>query len=509
MKFKSLALILITVLLAQNSWGSNRPHFFTALSVGAKRTSNLDVHAYIEATRIKTDVKIKLFKLAGRDWDKYQKIVDAQLKSSFDDALKELAYAQLLEHDATKIIGGEKERQSFLTTEKEYFEELQKRETEAVKEYLDQRLGIVEGRKLFGKELIEDGYPHRVDESAEDVYWRWYEDQKQIVKEEFRKREVLRHEYVEATRYNKKLRIRPTALFDLKKELDSIIDNKLHGRRLTLQQIREILSSHTALNDRIAEINLISMEELALSNIKKLDDQEFERYLAKIRRTLPELRKRSFLDRLRRYEQVSATLAKKYSNTEKLQELSEGSLDKFVEGGTYNNFMMARLYSMASKRLEKEVNADKNLQTLIQSIEDALPELLKRLSSADTYEKEQNKSLLFENVVANELRDIIGTTNQEGHLKELTDMAIWVVKFEAKKIAIEETPKVIVEKTSFDTFQAQEKLNQYLKKQAYTKGLSDYHQNRLVMMSYLLELKTSEGRRLSNDWAYNFILGMR
>lgn len=508
MKFKGLILFFISMLLTQSAWSSNRFQIFTALSVGAKRTSNMDIEDYIEATRIQPDVKMRLFELADRDWEKYQNLLETQHNAHYDDALKELAYAQLLEHDATKKIGrSSEERQSFLTTEREYFEELQKRESEAVREYLDQRLGIVEGRKRFGQDLIDQGFPHRSGETAEEVYWRWYEDQKQIVREEFRKREVLRHEYVEATRYNRELRLRPTAVYDLKQELDSIIDDQLHGQRLELAQVRGVLSSHPALKHRISDLHLISLEEVSMAKIKELDEAEFNRYLSKIRRTLPDLRKKDFLDRLKRYEQVSATLAQKYKNATDLEELSEKSLNKFVEGGTYNDFMMARLYSIASGLVEKDVNREKVTGSLIHSVQQALPELLDRLSSARTYQKEENQSLLFENVVASELREILGASKLKGHLKQLTDMAIWVVKFEAKKMSLESTTKVIVEKTSYDTFEGHKKLSDYLKKQEYLKGLKKYRDNRLSRISYLLQIKTKEGRRLRDHQAYQYIVG--
>lgn len=509
MKFKGFILFFISMLLSQSVWSSNRYRIFTALSVGAKRVSNMDVEDYIQATRVGPEVKIRLFKLAGDDWEKYQKMLEDQHKTYYDEALKELAYAHLLEHDATKSIAQSGPRRSFLTTEDEYFEELQKRESEAVKEYLDQRLGIVEARKRFGQDLIDQGYPHLSSESAEEVFWKWYEDQKNIVREEFRKKEILRHEYIEATRYNKELRIRPSAVFDLKKELDSIIEDQLHGQRLELSQVREILSSHPALEHRISDLHLISLDEISMAKIKELDPGEFDQYLSKIRRTLPDLRKRSFLDRLKRYEEVSATLAEKYKDAQELEELSEKSVDKFVEGGTYNDFMMARLYSIASSLVEKEINREKTTQSLIESVEKGLPELLERLSSAQTYQKRENQSLLFENVVANELRDILGAEELKGHLKLLTDMAIWVVKFEAKKMSLEPTSKVIVEKNSFDTFEGHNKLNEYLKKQEYLKGLKKYQDNRLSQMSYLLELKTREGRRLRGEWAYKYTLGQR
>lgn len=506
MKFKSLTIFFITMFLGQAALGSQHFRIFTSLSVGAKKTSNIDIQEYIEATRIQPKVKMKLFELAEHNWDQYQKLLKNQYQSHYDEALKELAYAQLLEHDATKKMGQEKKRKAFLTTEDDFFEKLQKKETNALQEYLDQRLGIVKARKRFGQELIDQGYPHLSDESAEEVYWNWYDDQKLIVREEFRKKEVLRQESLEATRYNRDLRIRPTAVFDLKEELDSIIDNQLHQQRLELPQVRKILASHPALKHRISDLNFVSLEEISMAKIKELDEGEFNRYLEKIRNNLADLTKRSFLQRLERYEEVSATLAEKYKNTQKLESLSEKSLDKFVEGGTYNDFMMARLYSISSRLVEEDVNREEVTGSLIQSVQQALPKLIERLSSAQTYTKKENQSLLFESVVANEFRDILNRPEEQGHISELVDMAIWVVKFEAKKISLEQTVKVIVDKTAFDSFEGQDKLNDYLKKQEYLKELKKYHDNRLSRISYLLEMRTQEGRRVRGREAYNFIL---
>lgn len=507
MKFKSSIILLVAMLLTQSAWSTDRFHIFTAIKVGAKRTSNLDIHEYIEATRFKPDVKKRIFVLADQDWDKYQEMMSEQYEVHYDDALKELAYAKLLEHEATSSFRQNGKRQSFLTTENEYFEELQKRESQALKQYLDKRLGIVEARKRFGQDLMDQGFPHKMGEAPEDVYWRWYEDQKQIIRESFRKQEVLRHEYVEATLYNKDLRFRPTALSDLKKELDSIIDEQLHGKKLPKNKINSILSSHPALKHRISKLHLLSLEEEPLAKIKELDGPEFKKYLTLIRKSVPELRKQSFLERLIKYEEISAALAQKYNDPQKLNKLSEKSLTQFVEGGTYNDFMMSRLYSLASNLTTSKTKREESIENLIGQLKQALPELLKRLSSAKTYEKEQNKSLLFENVVANELNQILNTTELEGHLKELTDMAVWVVKFEAKKITLEKEPKVIVQKTSYDTFETYKKLSDYLKRQEYMKGLRDYHNDRLTMSSYLLELKTKSGQRLRGPGAYKYIMG--
>lgn len=481
---------------------------WTALRVGNKMHSNIDIENYITATRFNTEAKIQLFNLADQDYVKYHELKKAIIKEQFNSALKELGYAMLLEEDATKPRYGSNDgRKGFLTTEREFNQAVQDNENKHLKKFLDKRLGIVKAREYFGQELMDKGYPHRESESATDVYWSWYEYQKEVIKEALRSREVQQYEYVMAMRKHPNLELRPFDISDLKRDLDRVIDQQLQNKKLSPNEIQQILAAHPALPLRIKNLNQVALHSMALGKMEKLDQvgqKKLEQSYRLLEQTFVQELNDQKVERILHYEQISHTLAERYNSVEELKALSEEKMDLFIGEGTYNDFMMARLYSMAAKIKAGEPKRQEYRQQLAIALKEAMVDLKQSIAKRNLGQEHQ--SLLFEDLVTRQLQESMKELREsKTYLSDMTDMAIWVLKFDAKKASLQDDVIVQVEKKE-DNMDSWRALENHLKNQLFIDGLQDYYRNQLSKSAYLLEVNLDGKRRVHSEEAYDLII---
>lgn len=500
--------ILILISLVNTSAYSDGMRAWTALRVGNKMRSNLDVESYISATRLNVEAKILLFNAANQNYDQYLKLKRELVREQFQTALKELAYSLLLEHDATAPrFGSETERRGFRITERDFDQKIQDNENKNLKEYLDKQLGIVKARELFAQELIKKGYPHQIGQTPTDVYWSWYEYQKDIIREDLRKNAVQQYEYVMATKKYPNLELRPFDISDFKRELDKKIAEKLQNKTLRPNELKNILKSNPELNLRIKNIHQLSLQSIALGKMKSFEavgEHKLEQAYHLIENNFIKNLSEQTINRILEYEEISKDLSDRYENAQKLHELSSEKMDQFIQGGTYNDLMMSRLYALAAKLKKGVVKREENRNTLAKALDVAFKNLKQAISNKDI--EKNDPSLLFEDLVARNLQESLAQNlSNQDYLSDITAMAIWVIKFEAKKVASQDSAIIQIEKKE-DNFQSWKELENHLKAQLFKDGLQNYYRHDLRENAYLLEINLNGARRIHSDDAYDFVL---
>lgn len=172
--------------------------FWMAFNSGDKMLTNMDVEDYICVTNLSDEMMIALFRQAKGDYNRYQTLRRAWAQARFKDGLRQFAYIYAMQKMATNKFWNKKGRKAFTITDGDYFDRVQEFESAALKKWLDERQGIVKARKAFGALLKEQGFPHKKDTSDTDLYFEWFDLQKERIKESMRIEELRKYEYIAA-----------------------------------------------------------------------------------------------------------------------------------------------------------------------------------------------------------------------------------------------------------------------------------------------------------------------
>src|SRR5690606_8607246 len=198
-------------------------------------------------------------------------------------------------------------------------------------------------------------------------------------------------------------------------------------------------------------------------------------------------------DGILKYIALADHLRQKYNNDqEQLETLARTSLERFMQNGSFNEFMLGKMYKLAAQ-LESTEQANTLTQRMAQNIETALSAAI----SVGVNERNFEESVyhaVYENLASE--------TELEN---EVASLLAWVVKFEAKKISLKKPASMIIERYDYKTFEGQKRIRDYVKMNKIQNGLKRYREEDIRDMSWMVELTNGNGY-FSGDRAYNYLM---
>lgn len=493
--------------------------FWMAFQGGDKMLTNMDVEDYICNTNMSDEMMISLFKEAGEDYDKYKVLRRKWAQQRFDSGLRQYAYIYSLQKYATNPLYNKDGRRAFNITQSEYFEQVQEMESQTLKQWLQPpngvSLGIVKARDLFGAELKKIGYPHSQEMSNTDLYFEWYNIQKERIREGLRMREVQKFEYLSALGYKREFYVRPTDMFDFKRDVEEVIATKLTDKRMTTGTLTKVIEEDPRVSVLLKNVELLGPDNTKLTTLKDQASEVYQEYVDKLSsETLPKIEE-SIRSDILRYEGIAQKLVQKYVDAERLRELSEEMKRSFLLGeGDYNHFMMSRLYNMAALIIEQGEAFKGSSEEALNQKENYITELrAKALKVAQDVMKnpEVAGTARLEDHFISELNSdekhiaLREEMAADEYMREFRVMANWVVKFQFKKASLSVTPIAKTEIHDAREYEGQKRITDYLKGLYYEKDLDRFRRETMRNRGPYIVIDNGT-KRLTADDAWNFVL---
>ncbi|MBT5093485.1 MAG: hypothetical protein HOM21_04545, partial [Halobacteriovoraceae bacterium] len=431
-----LLIVSLLLLPISSSFAESRLIAWTAANVGGKIVTNYDVEKYIEDTLLNDRIKAVLFAKAG-NFNQYQIDKSNWLNKHFEMGLKKLVYAKIIQLEATRKKVNEK-RVAFTTTEKEYYEAIRGIESRVLDPVMERdKQGIRPARIKYGEFLRSSNYPYKKEESLTDTYFRWYNAEQERLKEQFRERGVKQWQGYQGTKGHE-LYVRPTDMFDFNKEVTTLVEEKLAGKNLSKTEVDKILGEDPRLKVIIENVHYLNFQSSSLFEFYTQDRENWESTKAEIVNKLAENLTSEKISKILKYENLTQKFIKKYKTPEKLYEKSRKALEKFqAPDGDFNDFMLARIYSLAASGIEQAPNRNELRKKLASALEAVFPELLELLKEDDIYIKKEHQKLDIESLLSIATYELINKQikipeDKESYLKKFINLAVWVIKFEGK-----------------------------------------------------------------------------
>ncbi|MCP4914032.1 MAG: hypothetical protein GY909_13050 [Oligoflexia bacterium] len=485
---------------------SAKPFMWIASRVGDKIFTNHDVNKYSELLHITDQMKSKLFLEAQKDLNKYNELMAKAVELHFEESLRQLTYFTMVEKEATR--GNKSEWKAFKVTLEEYMDEVRKIEDKVLEKYSEGR-GIVHASTEFGKELIAKGYPHVEGTDARDLYYEWLKVQKKRIKEKFKIREVQRYESIMARKYNPSLRLHPLATHDFFVDNTAKINELLKDKRLTRREVEKILVENSQLSLLIKNIKYIAIDEASLADIRENSESMYQGIVAEInKRVIPSLTDERTAKVLH-YEGIAKKLADKYQTVEKLEELSKEALGRFLRGnGNYNDFMLSRLYTIASIYVSSKPNREET-RSLVENYSNKMVSIMKEKLSDDKWLSEKTESnSRIENKVGRLLTSLYEnevSKEESPYAREVLAMAVWTLKFEIKKLSTIFKPLIKVEIQERSNWEVIKKVQDFLKMEIYKEGVERFRNEDLRWWVGLFQVNPTGSANLFGDRAFSFL----
>jgi hypothetical protein len=259
----------------------------------------------------------------------------------------------------------------------------------------------------------------------------------------------------------------------------------------------------------LKNFHLVSLSSLSLYRANQLGtvaSSKVREMNAKINQDFSQKLNSAHVEKLMQYEHSAQTLADRYDSANELEDLSKDRLSLFVSKGDYTDFMMARLYNLAKLMKTEQPNHKKMREELGVKLTNALSWLKNQQKDPNFYQTSEVQSLLFEDAVARKLRNHLNVDSiEDNYEKAFLDMAIWTLKFEAKKIALNDKPRIFTEIHPITNGTTYNGLTKILKHKEYMEGLNRFKQQELSRRQYLLEINHDGKQRLNGAEAWSWI----
>jgi hypothetical protein len=490
---KIATLLLLTQALSSASTlaAPKRLVAWTVANVGRSYITNFDVDQFTEQTQLTDAIKAGLFKKSGGDYAKYIELKDDFVSRYFKKSTSQLVYAKMME-DSHHAEHGSK-RVAFKTSESDFYDKVQETEDRILKDLLDQRIGIKKSREQYGQFLKEQNYPHTKSESGSDVYWRWYEAQKERIKTEFYLREVKNYEAYVSLKNQRYYFESPVAVHDFYHNAKEDIETNLEGKKLNNKELYQLMNKNKKW----------SMITKTINN-KQMDTASVEDYatdtllLAAGEKALKEIAKKQ--ETIRSYPLKSKKLLAKYKDQNLLSNKAKAYLEKFIEDKSNNtNYMLSKLFKLASM-IDTNTNLEQRTteihHRLNSTVMDILADLVNNKSTL-TLEKELDKRLM-------------ASVNYEGLDdidKTIAELLIFSMKFQVKKSSFENRIPVRVTLKEYGNFQVHDNIKKFLKHEWMKEQYQEFLDDKIRWKFDYLTIRLDETTRLSGNEAMEFILG--
>ncbi len=444
---------------------------FIALRSGSQMKTNGDVIDFIISSKMTDATKKRLFAEANSDFNQYEVLKRQWAQEKFDLGLKQMAYFEILKKHYLRSHRDGQARQFFNATENEWYKRIDAEESRVLKHLLDQRLGIVKSRQEFGSWLQAEGYPHMTNESTSDTYFRWFDALKARFKVEMQMEEVKEYEIAMAVAQNRgRIDPSPTDIWNLNEKSQQLITDHLEGKNLSQDEMDELTKANPDLLVMVKDIKKLSLQ---YSKLAELEASELAQdKITSARNTLLSNLNAKGKDGILKYLDIAQQLKDKYSDSEELLTLSQTALDRFMEVGDFNEYMIGRLYKLAAQ-LE-------NIESLKEKISLSIDEAIE---SAAGFEK---GNVTFEQAVYEAALEKL--PKEDELTREASTLIAWVIKFEAKKIALADQPVMQIDRYDYRSTEAYNRLSNHIRLTRVQNGLKQFRQKEVKNMAWVLEL---------------------
>ncbi|GAB4012243.1 MAG: hypothetical protein Fur0010_07900 [Bdellovibrio sp.] len=472
--------------------------FYATAKVVDKVLTNYDVFEYLETINLSDTQMVHLFERAGKDYDKYIELRNELLRPQYERGIRQWTYFQMVEKEAIK------ERRSgkspaFRVTQEDYNKALRDIEDKAVRKYLDQRLGIVKARDLVGKDLIDSGFPHRKSETNTEIYFRWYELQKRRLMEAFRVREVRKHEYFQATRGHE-VYIRPTDIWDFGKKNETLISEKLNNKRMDKSSLLKFMTENSDLRVTLESLDSLSLSDMSLASIYKLNEQEAINLAQKIKTTIKNEQEK-IVGNITKYIGIAHQFSSKYSSVE-LTEKSKTSRENYLKStGDYTDLVLSKIYDLAQEIQQGDATSE--LQTFIASIPSRLDLLTRDISNEEKFNDEKNAQYLAGDLMVRLFKQQVVNKSKLNRMAE--DLASSIIKFEIIKLGLKEKSLVMAKSCSLRIYECQKKIDDHLKAKEIEKGIKRFRDQDLSFYDGLIEINLDGKNPMRGGEAFDWV----
>jgi hypothetical protein len=504
----TLGQFILVIALMLNSIPSQASgfRFWSALRNGQKVVTNYDVLKHIELTLINDEVRKALFRISESDYNRYQQALSQVAQPEFENALKSMSYSSLIESIAMSNIQRGQRREAFTVTTEDYHNAVSEHESTVLKEWLDQRLGIVVARREYARQLKEEFFPHEAHETDDQIYFRWLDEEKYKIKQSLHQREVSRYEQARISRFLPSRLNRPLEIHDLYQDISRLIEQELQGKELNAQEVARIRNNHPELAVITQDIRALGLQGTSLYRINQFHSDKYRESLRLLQNEFNPNLSEARIERLVHYEQMAFELANRHQDAQKLADLSSERLQAFTSGGSHNDFMMARLYNMARLQLELNPDRDSANALVTEKIRRAMNWLVQQNQTGGIFLTENFQSLLYEDAVVKGLREFLDVQAMaDGYEKAYLEMAIWVLKFEAKKVAINDRAIIHVTTLPYQSSQTYRRLEGFLNQRDSQNGYEQFLNLVVAPQSYRIQINPTGDQVLSAEEAFEFI----
>lgn len=496
---KVATLLCLTQLLCTSAAlaGEKRLAAWIVANPGNSPVTNFDVSEFAELTQISDAMKIALFKQAQGNFSKYQELKEKVTGKYFKTSASQLIYAKMMKSDHKRKHGSK--RVAFTATEREFFDAIQDNEDKILKDLLDTRIGIVKSREKYGDFLIKSGYPHKLSESSSDVYWRYYEDQKKRTKVEFLLREVKKYEAYIARKDERYYFPNITEVQDFYRDTKKDIEQNLNGKKFSHKQLLTKLKGEKEWN---LIIDKVSNNQLDTTPVKDLNKEA-----VLVESANSNLSKITGSDwkRITGYHKKTSAFIAKYKTAKALEEKAKSYLETYITNKSNHTSYMLSLISKLSAKVvasgqakELDEKALKLSSHLLSTLKDFSADLSEN-KSRRTLEKEM-ESALYASIDMDSLDEVE---------KALSELMIYSIKFQMKKLTVENRIPVRVTYKDYGTFDMHDKIKNY-KKYQWMQGQYNKYINKEMRWQFdYVTIRLSEKETLRAERAAEFILGKR
>lgn len=489
------SLILLTLTASFSALAQSNRYLVAFIAVrmlNNVKTSG-DITDFIVASKMPDSTKQELFKKAEGDFNRYKDLEQEWAKELFDIGAKQVAYFEMLKYHYLRDLKRGQPRQYFNTTSREYFDKVQEEEMRVLKKQLDERLGIVKAREIFGNWLKEQNYPHAQEDTPTDIYFRWYDAMKARLKAEMQMQEVQEYEIAMAVKMNYgNLDPRPMDVWDFNKRAQTLIDEHLEGKYLSQQELDELNAKHPELLVMVKDIKRLSLAGSKLSDLQ--NNEQTQEKLTAAREELSKSLNAKGVEGLIKYVLMAGQMFKKYGSQEELTNLATNALNRFMETGNFNDFMIGRIYKLAAT-----FNSEQDAEAVADQLRKKVKSMLENISNFETTES------VFEEVI---YKNALATmTDKSEMVAEAASLIAWVSKFEAKKIALRDQPIMLIERYEYKSFEGQKRIQDFMKMTKLQNGLKRFREKEVRELSYYTEIRNFDRSYSSGEGVYEFIVG--
>lgn len=482
--------ILLAFLIFISTTHALELKFWSAFRSGNTFMTNYDVENYICALHLSDDQMIAMFKEAGSDFNKYETLRRTWAQRRLQSGLKQLAYVHTVQKHAKTNLNNR--TNAFKISSSDYFDMTQDLETKTLREWLDQRMGIVKARIAFAKKLKEIGYPHKENQDPTELYFEWYDLQKRRLKEKIRLEEVQKYEYLMSLGYQKEFYVRPVEIFDFKRDVTGIIEDTIQGKRLTPAELAKIVSEDERISIMASQINLLGPNTIPLNELSK----EAPAVFAEFREKASELFTGP-LTKANDYIQAATGLSQRMSS-EELEESIKSSREKFLLGNNdYTELMKAKIFEL-SLELKKGSQMD---ESIVMETSESLHHRAREII-ADAFAKPETVARRLEDHLINELSE----GDFEGATSKAISLMNWVAKFQLKKLSLEIVPMAQASLIDATKWEGQDRIEKYLAHKQYQEKLDEFRRTKLAYVGEYIDLNPQGERNMSGHEAWSYVL---